>query len=570
MNNQKLELTWLGKGESPKLEPRLLLLEPEHCHGDPKADNLLIHGDNLLALKALEQDYAGKVKCVYIDPPYNTGSAFEHYDDGVEHSIWLNLMYQRLVLLRNLLAEDGSIWISIDDNECHYLKVVMDEIFGRQSFVADIIWRKRDGPPNDRKIGTIHEHILVFGKSKKETSKKTLAEENFNLSPRTEKSNKDYQVFKEPNGPDSKGAFRKIDTTANAKGGRYVESLFYPITNPYTGEEVYPRQGTCWRHNQEDMIKLQQENRLYWGVDGQAKTPMRKLYLFEARDGMTTSTIWYDIALNQHASGEIEKIFGEKAAFETPKPEKLLELILHIATNPGDLVLDSFLGSGTTAAVAHKMGRRWIGIELGEHAYTHCVPRLRKVVSGEDQGGISKAQDWKGGGGFKTCRLADSLLERDEEGMLRFNPDFTDEMVAEAVAKMEGYCYNPDPAVFWKQGQSSEQDFLYVTKVFITRPWLEQLAAELKAAESLLICCPAYGEGCERAFPNINLKKIPQAFMSRYDWDQNDYSLNVENVLPDLDELEEDLAEKDSSPTQKSNPKGKKAKGNVEGQGSLF
>ena len=255
---------------------------------------------------------------------------------------------------------------------------------------------------------------------------------------------------------------------------------------------------------------------------------------------MTTPTIWYDIALNQHASSEMEKIFGEKAAFETPKPEALLELIIHISTNPGDLVMDSFLGSGTTAAVAHKMGRRWIGIELGEHAYTHCVPRLRKVVQGEDAGGISKAVGWQGGGGFKTYRLAESLLGRDEEGMLTFNPDFTDEMVAEAVAQIEGYRYNPHPEVFWKQAQSSEQDFMLVTKVFITRAWLEQLASELAEGQSLLICCPAYGAGCEHAFPNINLKKIPQAFMTRYDWDRDDYSLQVQHVLPVEDDFQAD------------------------------
>lgn len=220
-----------------------------------------------------------------------------------------------LVLLRSLLAEEGSIWISIDDLECHYLKMVCDEIFGRKCFIADIIWRKRDGPPNDRKIGAIHEHILVFGKSKTATSKKTLAEEKFNLSPRTEKANKEYQVFAEPNGLDPRGPFRKIDTTANAKGGRYVESLYYPITNPFTGEEVFPRPGTCWRHNKDDMLSLQNDKRLYWGVNGKSTTPIRKLFLFETRQGMTTPTIWYDLAFNQHASSEIEKIFGEKAAF---------------------------------------------------------------------------------------------------------------------------------------------------------------------------------------------------------------------------------------------------------------
>ena len=551
-NNQKLELTWLGKGESPKLEPRLLLLEPEHCHGDPEADNLLIHGDNLLALKALEQDYAGKVKCVYIDPPYNTGNAFEHYDDGVEHSIWLNLMYQRLVQLRNLLAEDGSIWVTLDDNEVHYCKVMMDEIFGRQNFLTSVIWEKKYAPKSDSKyLSSSHDLILVYAKK--------LDNLVLNRLPKTEKQTSRYT--NKDNDP--RGNWKPDNVLRNEAR----EYAIFPVTLP-SGREVVPPPGTSWRYTKDKFAELIADNRIWFGVDGNAR-PAYKRFISEVSDTIPATTIWkYDeVGHNDEAKKEVRS-FNTEDVFGTPKPERLIQRILTLATNPGDLVLDSFLGSGTTAAVAHKMGRRWIGIELGDHAYTHCVPRLCKVVSGEDQGGISKAQDWKGGGGFKTCRLAESLLERDEEGMLRFNPDFTDEMVAEAVAKMEGYRYNPDPEVFWKQGQSSEQDFLYVTKVFITRPWLEQLAAELKAAESLLICCPAYGEGCERAFANINLKKIPQAFMSRYDWDQDDYSLNVENVLPDLDDLEEDIPATEANVTSKS--KGKKVKGSTEGQGSLF
>lgn len=394
---------------------RLLEVVPEYSYGDPVNTNMLIQGDNLDGLKALLPYYTGQVKCIYIDPPYNTRSAFEHYDDNLEHATWLSMIYPRLELLRDLLSEDGSIWISIDDSEAHYLKVIADEIFGRINFIADICWRKRDGAPNDRKVGAVHEHILVWAKSHQSNSKQTLAEEVFNLMPRTEKADAEYKVFPEPDGLDGRGPFRKIDTTANGKGGRYVESLFYAITNPYTGEEVWPRKGTCWRHNREEMIRLQNEKRLYWGVNGTSKTPMRKLFKFEAKQGMTTPTIWDDVALNQHASAEIEKIFGEKAAFETPKPEALVQRILHIATNSGDLILDSFLGSGTAVAVAHKMGRRWIGIELGDHAISHCVPRLRKVVDGE-QGGISATVEWQGGGGFRFYRLGEPVF--DELGCL--------------------------------------------------------------------------------------------------------------------------------------------------------
>ena len=235
---------------------------------------------------------------MFIDPPYNTGSAFEHYNDGLEHSIWLSMMRDRLEIIRRLMSEDGSLWITMDDNEAHYLKVMCDEIFGRNCFIADICWKKRDGAPNDRKIGSVHDHLLVWAKSCPFGSKKTLAEEAFNLMPRTEKADAQYKVFEEPDGSDPRGAFRKIDTTANGKGGRFVESLCYAITNPYTGKSVVPREGTCWRHNQEEMSRLQADKRLFWGRNGTATTPMRKLFKSEAKLGMTTPTIWDDVGLN--------------------------------------------------------------------------------------------------------------------------------------------------------------------------------------------------------------------------------------------------------------------------------
>ena len=414
---------WVNKAQAKEATRSvpIHLLKQEAVYGgstDSLSENLLIQGDNLLALKALLPVYAGRVKCVFIDPPYNTQSAFEHYDDKLEHSQWLSMMYPRLVLFHQLLREDGSLWVTLDDAEAHYFKVLVDEVFGRKNFVSSIAWKKRDGAPNDRTMGSIHDHVMVWGKGRRLNSNATLAELGFNLMPRTEKANAQYRVFDEPAGPDQEGEFRKIDTTANGKGGRFVESLFYAVKNPYTGEEVWPRKGTCWRHSKAEMNRLQDENRLYWGVDGKSKTPMRKLYLKEAKKGMTTPSIWDDVGLNQHASGEMEKLFGEKAAFETPKPESLLNRVIHIATNPKDLVLDSFLGSGTTAAVAHKMGRRWIGIEMGEHARTHCIPRLEKVIAGE-QGGISEAVGWQGGGGFRFCTLGQAAFDADG----RINPD---------------------------------------------------------------------------------------------------------------------------------------------------
>jgi len=412
-------LQWLDRDKHVKAAEtvpyRLLEAEDAHSAGDADSPNMLIQGDNLEALKALLPYYAGRVKCIFIDPPYNTRSAFEHYDDNLEHSQWLAMMFPRLRLLRELLSEEGSIWVTIDDNEAHYLKVIMDEIFGRSGFIADIAWKKRDGAPNDRKIGSTYDHVLVFAKASPAKSNKTLAEEHFNLMPRTDKADSQYREYEEPFGFDKRGAFRKVDSTGNAKGGRFVESLIYPVTNPFTGEQVFPRKGRCWVYHKDEMLQMVAEQRFFWGKDGKAGTPMRKLFKSEAKAGMTAPTIWDDVGLNQHAAREIEILFGEKASFETPKPEGLMRRILEIATNSGDLVLDSFLGSGTTAAVAHKMGRRYIGIEMGDHAVTHCVPRLRKVIEGE-QGGISEAVGWKGGGGFRFYKLGVPVF--DTEGRI--------------------------------------------------------------------------------------------------------------------------------------------------------
>jgi adenine-specific DNA-methyltransferase len=533
---QRLELTWIGKENRPRLEPRILLEDPEKSYHAKKRvtdndifDNRLIFGDNLLALKALEQEFAGKVKCVFIDPPYNTGSAFAQYDDGIEHSLWLSLMRDRLEILRRLLLANGSLWATLDDNEAHYFKVLGDEIFGRDCFIADISWQKRDGPPNDRKIGSIHDHILVWSRSRSGASKKTLAEDAFNLMARTEKADAQYQVFAEPDGPDVRGPFRKIDTTANGKGGRYVESLFYPIENPYTHEEVWPRKGTCWRHNRDEMERLQADKRLFWGAKGTATTPMRKLFKTEAKQGMSSPSIWTELALNQHASSELEALFGEKAAFETPKPEALLHRILQIATNEDDVVLDSFAGSGTTGAVAHKMRRRWIMVELGDQATTHIVPRMRKVIDGEDKGGATKETKWEGGGGFRFLHIAPSLLDKDRFGNLVISKQYNPSMLSEAMCKIMGFTYAPSDELYWQQGRSTENDFLYVTTQTLTRDQLAKLSDEVGEKRSLLICCAAF-RGKSDAFPNLTVRKIPSAVLAKCEWGHDDYSLNVANL----------------------------------------
>ncbi|MEQ1532838.1 MAG: site-specific DNA-methyltransferase [Sideroxydans sp.] len=563
---QKLELTWIGKENRPKLEPRILLEEPaKSYHAKHRVtdndifDNQLIFGDNLLALKALEAEFSGKVKCVFIDPPYNTGSAFTHYDDGVEHSIWLSLMRDRLEIIRRLLSDDGSLWITIDDNEAHYLKVLCDEIFGRNCFISDISWKRRDGAPNDRKIGSTHDHVLVYAKERIGNSKKTRAEESFNLMQRTEKADSQYQSYEEPFGFDERGPFRKVDSTGNAKGGRFVESLTYPVTNPFTGGQVFPRKGRCWVYSKEEMLAMVADRRFFWGKDGKAGTPMRKLFKTEAKPGMAAPTIWDDVGLNQHAAREIELLFEEKASFETPKPEGLMHRIIHIATNPNDLVLDSFAGSGTTGAVAHKMGRRWIMIELGEHCHTHIIPRLQKVIDGEDKGGITEAVNWQGGGGFRYYKLAPSLLRQDAHNQWVINKEYNAEMLAQALCKLEGFTYAPSDAHYWMHGHSTERDFIYVTTANLNHEQLQQLADEVGTERSLLVLCTAFrGKG---EYPNLTVKKIPKQVLSRCEWGHDDYSLQIENLPKAL-----------PHPSPLPGGEGTKAKGRVvnAAQGGLF
>jgi len=368
-------------------------------------DNLLIKGNNLLALHSLKSRYAGAVKLIFIDPPYNTGNDGFGYNDRFNKSAWLTFMRNRLEAARSLLSTSGSIWTTLDSEEAHYFKVLCDEVFGRDAFIADIAWKRRDGAPNDRKIGSIHDHIFVFSKTGAIVGNLNKSEASFNLMQRTEKADKEYRLFEEPFGFDERGPFRKVDSTGNAKGGRFVESLRYPVKNPFTGAIVYPREGRCWVYEQSVMEAMIADRRYFWGKDGKAGTPMRKLFTSEAGRGMTAPSIWEDVGLNQHAAREIELLFGSKAYFETPKPEALLRRIIEIATNPGDLVLDFFAGSGTTAAVAQKMGRRWIAVEQMDYIYDLTALRLKKVIGGE-QGGISATANWKGGGSFVYAELA--------------------------------------------------------------------------------------------------------------------------------------------------------------------
>ncbi len=396
------QLTWLGDAEAKRAARHVpyRLLDPVDQIGDPAAQNMLIQGDNLEALKALMPFYAGRVKCIFIDPPYNTKSAFEHYDDNLEHSQWLSMMYPRLELLRSLLSEQGSLWATIDDNEGHYLKIVADEVFGRGNFVANIVWQSKDTPGNNSTgIAETHNHVIVMRKS---------AAFQLRLMPRNEAQLANYTNPDE----DLRGNWLAAPLTR----AEHRDRDFYPLTNP-AGKSVLPPRGSSWRRPPEKMQWLIADNRVWWGRRGDAEFPMEKKFLIEAKEGVVNKTWWpYEFAgSTRNASAEIKALFGGQKAFDTPKPEKIVQRALEIASDEGDIVLDSFLGSGTTAAVAHKMGRHWIGIEMGEHARTHCLPRLKKVVEGE-QGGISEAVGWKGGGGFRYFKLGERAF--DENGRI--------------------------------------------------------------------------------------------------------------------------------------------------------
>jgi adenine-specific DNA-methyltransferase len=518
----KLELTWIGKDARPQLEPRILLEDPSLSYHAPARvsdndifDNRVIFGDNLLALKALEQEFAGKVKCVFIDPPYNTGSAFQHYDDGIEHSLWLSMMRDRLEILRRLMSESASIWIAIDDNEAHYLKVLCDEVFGRQNFVTTICWEKIYTLKNSAKnFSSMHDFILVYAKN--------IDSLELNLLPRGEKQN---AGFKNPD-DDPRGPW--IDSAMH--GRNFYSKGTYEATSP-SGKTFRPPPGRYWTVSPENFARLDAEKRIWWGHGG-SNAPRKKTFVTEVRQGVVPGTIWFykEAGQNAEAKNEIKLLFPEAGeVFITPKPEKLLRQVLEIASKPGDWVLDSFAGTGTTGAVAHKMRRRWIMIELGEHAHTHVIPRLTKVIDGQDEGGVSASVGWSGGGGFRYFRIAPSLLEKDRYGNWIVSREYNAAMLAEAVCKHEGFKYAPSDLVYWQHGNSTERDFIYVTTQSLSRQQLAQLSEEVGSDRSLLICCAAYRAAAEE-FQNLTIKKIPHAVLHRCEWGRDDYSLSVSQL----------------------------------------
>ena len=583
-NKNKLELTWIGKyDEHQSLEPRILIENKEYSYGNPETGtlsngkpwngNMLIHGDNLLALKALEQDFAGQVKCIYIDPPFNTGQAFELYDDFQEHSTWLNLMYQRLQSLYKLLDNEyGMLWVHLDEEEVHYCKVILDELFGRNNFVSHITYERSAvaGLGQGGYLVNTTEHILLYKKKNLPNTKnysysslelKTMKRYNrYIISYGSKELIKEFQsksngcpvkVYKHSDYKIESISLKDFENNKTHINQVYVEN----INNIFRGNRVQKE-----NEFQNSIISIMDNNSLY-SVDyipsrGKYENQETTLYYFNKELlsflSDTAEVVDANIVKSQKMTtlwthGEIPKadIAHEGNVYfpRGKKPEQLLKRILSMTTAKNDLVLDSFLGSGTTAAVAQKMGRRYIGIELGNHAYTHCVPRLKMVTDGTDQGGISKAQNWHGGSGFKFYELAPSLLKEDKFGHLVINKAYNADMLAAAMAKQEGYTYHPDQEVYWKQGFGSETDFIYTTTQFMTVEALSAIHDTMAEGETLLICCTAFQKECKQAFGNITIKKIPQMLLGRCEFGKDDYSLNIIE-LPDVEDEEEAEEEK--------------------------
>lgn len=550
MKKQKLELTWVGKDVRPKLEPRILLEDPsrsyhaKHRVGESDIfDNRLIYGDNLLALKALEQEFTGKVKCIYIDPPFNTGEMFENYDDGLEHSIWLGQMRERFISLRQLLSIDGSLFVHLNDDELDYCKVLLDEIFGRSNFVNRITISAR----SPSAFSTVNpgvfkasEYILWYAREKgsfQENSGRVKRQpdyaynkwlvnpdddcQNWKLIPLMEA----YEASPQPRSrrPDSVLEYFHQFIISNANRVCRLAS----ISDTGAGEAIInlKQQSLSQRGT---VLKLVRDR----GLDTVYVTDGQQLIFYsknvaEIEGELTASAImtnvWNDIAW--------EGIAGEGAVTfrKGKKPEKLIKRCLKLASQPNDLILDSFAGSGTTGAVAHKMGRRWIMIELEDHCHTHVIPRLQKVIDGEDQGGISQSVNWQGGGGFRYYSLAPSLLKQDVYNQWVINKEYNPEMLAEAICKLEGFSYAPSTDHYWQHGFSTENDFIYVTTQSLTAEQLQALSDEVGQSRTLLVCCAAFRGDASR-FANLTIKKIPKMVLQKCEWSHDDYSLNVENL----------------------------------------
>lgn len=553
----KLELTWVGKYDEEKpVEPRILLEDTEKSYGDPDSENMLIHGDNLIALQALQQDFAGRIKCIYIDPPYNTGAAFEYYDDGIEHSIWLSLMRNRLILLRNLLSDEGSIWIQIDDEEQAYLKVICDEIFNRSNFVNMISVNMKNiagasGGGEDKRLKKNCEYILIYakdysllspfngpyvytemseliqqyleeGKSWKYTSVLVNPGDKVYLGSTVDGDGNEIKVYKrvgveitsvkqvaKREGLTLKEAYRKygvnVFRTTNAQTSIRTRIINFRKENNIRDQilsiEYVPKTGKNRGKVYEQFYKDDVCNLFVWLRDT-SEVIDGELYKKDLQGTYWDMNAWMK---NLTKEGSVE--FGNGK-----KPEQLIRQIIEMTTAEGEWVLDSFLGSGTTAATATKLNRRWIGIERGNQAYSHCKPRLDRVIDGVDSGGITKGVNWQGGGGYHFYELAPSLLvKNDKLPVYQINPTYTFEMLCEAICKIEGFKYRPQD-VF--HGHSSEKRFIHVTTEFVNAEYIRSLSQHLDEGQSLLIYATKIQS--DMILPdNIEVKKIPKDLLDK-------------------------------------------------------
>ncbi|MEY8198869.1 MAG: site-specific DNA-methyltransferase [Colwellia sp.] len=555
MSKTKLELTWIGKDKRPKLEPRILLEDPRKSyHASQKVtdndifDNKLIFGDNLLALKALEQEYTGKVKCVYIDPPYNTGAAFEHYDDGLEHSIWLSLMRHRMLLLKSLLHKEGVIFVQIDDKEMAYLRILMDEVFERKNFLNMMVVKTSD-PSGHKTVNpspySQTEYILMYCKDRasylyEQQYIKSEYDTSYGKFIKNIKS--DYSEWDSCSLGEvvaNKHGYEDVRSAKKEIGKLDFEKLVADFANENC-ESVY--QATAISNAAgRSIVEMRNESKSNPGkVYKFPRDEYDDIYILNGRQvyfysnklkevegelvpSKPLTNLWLDIPWNGIArEGDVTFKNGKK-------PEKLIKRCIEMCTDHGDIVLDSFAGSGTTGAVAHKMGRRWIMIELGEHCHTHIIPRFQKVVDGEDQGGVSKSVNWQGGGGFRYYSLAPSLLQKDQWDNWIINKEYNAEMLAEAVCKLEGFTYAPSDVDWWNHGYSTETDFLFVTTQNLSVEKLEQLSEDVGSDRSLLVMCGAFRCKPDR-FANLTIKKMPKAVMKHCEWAHDDYSLNVQDL----------------------------------------
>jgi adenine-specific DNA-methyltransferase len=559
IKKQKLELTWIGKENRPRLEPRILLEDPEKSYhakhrvtDNDRFDNRLIFGDNLLALKALEQEFAGKIKCIYIDPPFNTGAAFEHYDDGIEHSTWLALMRDRIELLKALLTPDGVFFAHIDDKEMAYLRILCDEVFGRSQFLNMIVVKTSD-PSGHKTVNpspySQTEYILMYAK-KRELYKyeqkyvETQYDPGYNRIILNRSEPFEKWKFGNLNEFVAKSLGHESTREARKKLGRLgfdvlvanyalenAEKVFQPVAiSDAAGKRIVEVRNES-ADNPDKIYRVQRD-----GFEDIFVSGGRQIYFYSSKvrliDGercpsKPLTNLWTDIPWNGIArEGGVEFKNGKK-------PEKLIKRCIELSTEPGDWVLDSFAGSGTTGAVAHKMGRRWIMVELEDTCNTHTIPRLRRVVDGTDTGGVTEASGWNGGGGFRFYRLAPSLLEKDKWGQWVISKEFNAAMLAEAICKLEGFTYAPSDTLYWQHGHSTERDFIYVTTQHLSAAQLAQLSDEVGTGRTLLVLCAAFRAGTKNVterYPNLTVKKIPKQVLSRCEWGHDDYSLKVENL----------------------------------------